>query len=167
MQSGANLDAWTKEHEALVQWRAGKLREQGVQPQIERGFAVNGRTATIKGKADLTYDLDHALWIEECKTGKHRDSDHVQALLYVWLAELGGIPSAEARIVYKDDIVAVDRARLPEIREDALRLIKLTTDPSPPLRAPSALECRSCNISSHYCPERAVSEDAIFTTDAF
>jgi hypothetical protein len=167
MQSGSNLDAWTKEHDALLQWRASKLREQGVQPLIERGFSVNGRTATIKGKADLTYDLDRVLWIEECKTGKRRDSDHVQALIYVWLAELGGLPTAEARIIYRDDIVDVDRSRLPEIRKDALRLIKLTTESTPPLRVPSVLECRSCNISSLYCPDRAVSGDDIFTTDAF
>lgn len=81
LPSGADLNAWTKEHDALVQWRAGKLREVGLKPRIEQSFTINGRTATIKGKADIIYEDDGVIWIEECKTGKKRDSDLVQALI--------------------------------------------------------------------------------------
>lgn len=167
MPSGADLDAWTKEHDALVQWRAGKLRDDGLRPRIEQSFTINGRTATIKGKADIVYEDKGVTWIEECKTGKHRDSDLVQALVYVWLAEIGGQRESQARVIYKDGSVDVDRSRLPEIRAAALRLVSLTTSEQPPARVPSQQECRSCNISPFYCDERVGSLNEIFVTDEF
>lgn len=167
LESGANLEGWTKEHNELVEWRARKLREAGIRPRIEQGFEVIGRTATVKGKADIAYEQNGVTWIEECKTGKRRDSDHVQALVYMWLIELGGNKNTQARVVYKDGIEDVDRGRIDGIRATAARLIKMTTDATPPPRVPSQLECRSCNIGPYYCEDRMASDDEIFKTDEF
>lgn len=167
MQSGADLESWTRDHDKLVEWRARKLREAGLRPRIEQGFTINGRTATVKGKADIVYEQDGVTWIEECKTGKLRDADQVQALVYMWLAEVGGTRNAQARVVYKDDIVDVDRTRLQDVRDSALRLIAVAAQANPPPRAPSQSECRSCNIGPFYCDDRMSSEEEIFVTDAF
>ena len=167
LESGASLEGWTKDHNDLVEWRARKLREAGLRPRIEQGFQVNGRIATVKGKADIVYEQDGVTWIEECKTGKPRDSDHVQALIYMWLVELGGNKNTQARVVYKDRIENVDRNRIGDIRGTAARLVKITTEPTPPPRNPSQPECRSCNIGPYYCDERMASDDEIFKTDEF
>lgn len=167
LESGTSLEGWTKEHDALVEWRANKLREAGLKPRIEQSFTVNGRSATVKGKADIVYEADGVTWIEECKTGKRRDADHVQAILYMWFAELNGARVTQARVVYKDEIVDVSRTRMPAVREAALRLVALSTQQNPPPRNPSQLECRSCNVGHFYCKDRVTSEDEIFVTDAF
>lgn len=168
LDSGFDLKSWTRDHDELVGWRAKKLREAGHRPRVEHAFKVEGRTATIRGKADISYESDETLWLEECKTGKRRDSDHVQVLIYIWLAELRGYSVAGARIIYRDAIEDVDKARLPEIREAALKLIKLATETAAPPRRPAVSECRSCNIGQYYCDERLSSgEDEIFVTDAF
>ncbi len=167
LEAGSTLDGWTKDHNLLVDWRVRKLREMGLRPRVEQGFTVNGKTATVKGKADIVYEQDGSLWIEECKTGIRRESDHVQALIYIWLAEMNGNRTAQARLVYKDQVVDVDRSGLTKVRSAGIRLVALTVNPVPPARQPSASECRSCNIGPTYCDDRMASEDEIFVTDEF
>jgi len=88
LNAGADLTRWTQEHDDLVRARERDLRLAHVAPRLEQGLTVQGRLATISGKPDIRYDFDGSIFFEDAKTGKHRDSDHVQVLLYIWLWKL-------------------------------------------------------------------------------
>ncbi len=168
LESGFDLKQWTAEHDALLAWRAGRLRETAVWPNLERSMTVEGATATIAGKSDIYYLAEGVACFEDCKTGKRRDSDHVQVLLYVWLHGIRQRVPSRGTVVYKDGLEEVDMSRLDQIQRDALRLVCIAASSTPAERRPSASECRSCNIAEFYCHERQHSPGSeIFQTDMF
>ena len=82
---GADLTRCTADHEELVRNRVVDLRFAHIDPKLEVGMTVQGRMATLSGKPDIRYDFDGRAVFEDAKTGRRRDSDHVQVLLYLWL----------------------------------------------------------------------------------
>jgi CRISPR/Cas system-associated exonuclease Cas4 (RecB family) len=168
LESGADLNSWTADHDALVTWRAKKLRADGLTVFLERDLRLEGKTATISGKPDIGYDHEGVFWFEDCKTGKKRDSDHVQVLMYMWLYSFRYKVPIRGRVVYKDAVIDVDHERLTNIKDAVLKLIAMATSNSAPSRSPSPSECRSCNIPSYYCEDRQHSPNGeIFQTDEF
>jgi hypothetical protein len=171
MQDGFDLKRWTAEHDQLLAWRAGHLRDAGVTPIVEQDFTVQGRAATLSGKPDIKYRRDNVLWFEDCKTGQRRDSDHVQVLLYIWIAKFDSRlknAAVRGRVVYADGLVDVDIDRLEQVKKDALRLIDIVGSPKPPARAPSGAECRFCSISDFYCEDRQHTPGReLYTTEDF
>ena len=137
-------------------------------PRIEQGLTVQGRLVSISGKPDIRYDFDGSVFFEDAKTGKHRDADHVQVLLYIWLYRLQTGRVGRGRVVYSAGVVDVDGSRLPEVEHDAIRLLRMSASAVVPTCRPSPAECRSCNIGRVHCARRDESvTNAVFQTDAF
>ena len=168
LNAGADLTRWTEEHDDLVRARERDLRLAHVTPRLEQGVTVQGRLATISGKPDIRYEFDGAVFFEDAKTGKHRDSDHVQVLLYIWLWKLQTGRVGRGRVVYPAGVVDVDGSRLSEVERDAIRLLRMAASAIAPTCHPSPNECRSCNIGKINCARRdETAAGAIFKTDAF
>lgn len=168
VESSPDLDGILKAHSELAQWRGSKLREEGVVVWPERGITVNGRAATISGKPDITYLRDGVMHFEDCKTGKRRDSDHIQVLLYMWLFSIQNKNQFRGSVVYKDEIVAVDLTRLDVVRARTLDLVAMAASDTPPLKTPSPAECRMCNIPAFYCEDRQHFPGGdVYTTEEF
>jgi CRISPR/Cas system-associated exonuclease Cas4 (RecB family) len=173
LESGFDLDRWTREHDELVEWRVAKLKELGnndVRVEDQNQFRVEGKSGTtVAGKPDIAVFTEGSVSYEDCKTGKKRDSDHVQVLLYALLTRKYLKVPMTGRIVYKDDEQPVDMQRLADIGEKFKAMMaRLNSDVAPP-KAPSFSECRYCDIPKAYCPARMQDpgDNAVYKTDDF
>ena len=159
---------WTADHEELVRDRVVDLRLAHIDPRLEAGMTVQGRLATLSGKPDIRYEFDGGTVFEDAKTGRRRDSDHVQVLLYVWLHRIQTKQLGSGRVVYRDGVEDVDIARLGDVERDAARLLRMCADLKTPLPFRSMAGCRSCNIGRSDCSMRDGGGDgSVFLTDAF
>lgn len=175
----SNFDAvrWRGEHAALVRRRTDLLRTDGwtVAVENENAFQVRGRTATLAGCPDIvavrarepstdrraislagTPATAGEVRIDDCKTGKRRDSDWWQVSTYLCFLrdvrpDLTG-HAVSGMVAYTDGslqaVPAPDRTVLETIaavvREAASETVQAAT--------PSQQECSMCDIAS--CPYR-------------
>jgi hypothetical protein len=98
--------------------------------------------------------------VYEAKTGRQKNSDLIQLLLYMLCLPFA-LPHYKGRIlsgclVYKNG----GRAHIhpeevnPEFRNSARYWIDVLAAEAPPSRAPSAGECRYCDITAIDCDDR-------------
>jgi hypothetical protein len=161
----SNYDS--SEHDEMVIQRASQLQAEGFTVYVEyaNSLKVNGKIFDIcvAGRPDIVAIKDSWVVVEDCKTGKRRDSHRFQVLLYMLLLPLapetkhycqGQIP--HGRLVYPDGTVeipawAVDR-QFKQLLRQTIATICSTT---PPIATPSAWECCYCNIPDAYCSARS------------
>ena len=157
LESGFDLDRWTREHDDLVEWRVKKLRESGQQVRVEdeNAFRVEGKSGTtVAGKPDIAVVTDDSIVYEDCKTGKKRDSDHVQVLLYALLTKKYLKVPMTGSLVYPKSVESVDMQRLPDIGDKFKAVMERLNSETPPAQVPSQAECRYCDIPKAYCASR-------------
>jgi CRISPR/Cas system-associated exonuclease Cas4 (RecB family) len=151
-------------HDEMVIQRASQLQAEGFTVYVEyaNSLKVNGKIFDIcvAGRPDIVAIKDNWVVVEDCKTGKRRDSHRFQVLLYMLLLPLapetkhhcqGQIP--HGRLVYPDGTVeipawAVDRP----FKQLLHQTIATICSPTPPNPTPSQWECRYCNIPAPHCP---------------
>ena len=158
-----DLSKWKAEHADLVERRRKELAASGfdVRVENENKFTVQGETATLSAGPDLLVLGERMACIEDCKTGRQRDAHVWQVLIYMLFmprpphvtAELGGA------LVYADGTRQQIR---PELADATARarvgvLVREIAQRDPPAAAPSAAECRYCDIDE--CPFRAAEAD--------
>lgn len=175
LKRGFDLERWTKEHDELVQFRARQLRNDGYDVYIEdeNRFAVQGCSgAIVAGKPDILALRDGVAYLEDCKTGKKRGSDHVQVAIYKLLAPFyfksRSVAQFSGRLIYPDGDVSLDGNVEVDLGARMAQMIRELAGSDPPSKAPSARECRYCDIASRYCDRRIEDPDArVYVTDAF
>lgn len=154
------LAQWKAEHAQMVQERAEAWRAGGwtVTVEDQNKFTVKGQSATVGGVADIVAIREDEIRVEDCKTGKRRDSDYFQVVLYVLLLPLVDERFTQGERVsgivsYKDgtqrEVLADDAARA---RPVVFGWIMATGSDVEPSRVPSAHECRYCDVAE--CPDR-------------
>lgn len=159
-EEGEQLAEWNRDHARLIRDRRRDLEEAGYSVTVEdqNQFKVEGETAIVAGKPDLIARKGDEVLIVDGKTGRRRDSDIWQVLLYLW-----AIPRSrpditgrlEGEIQYKrgDECVTVTSDALTKPRlSDIVTMIKVVTASTPPSKAPSRFECQRCNIAE--CADR-------------
>lgn len=166
------LDAWTKEHDEMVERRAARLRSKGrvVHVEEEAAFKIEGRDGILAGKPDIvsvdpaTNDHD----VIDAKSGKKRQADLWQLWIYLYALPRSWVQGAAVKIrafvEYKDGLAPVpplDDRRTKAI-VDAVRLV---TGPTEPKRVPSARECAWCDVAA--CPERVDKATQVHETKDF
>jgi len=113
----------------------------------------------IAGKPDILAIRDRQVWVEDCKTGRKKNSDLYQVLLYMLLLPLShpqcrGV-KLQGRLVYPDGAIAISSDQVNEDFKAQFReAIALLSSSSPPHKVPSFQGCHYCDISAYYCPER-------------
>jgi len=159
------LANWTANHEALLQDRADYLEEQGYEVFLEgaNSFQIkgsDGRTL-ISGKADIVAIKGDEVIVEDCKTGRKKDSDPAQVLLYMLLLPAPGGPvhcrkkKMSGRLVYQDEIFDIENDALDsEFKDNFRNLVHRISAKEPARKAPSLAECIFCKVSALYCAER-------------
>ncbi|NER24670.1 MAG: Dna2/Cas4 domain-containing protein [Symploca sp. SIO1C2] len=156
----------SSEHDQMVIKRASQLRAEGFTVYVENAnsLKVNGRdyNICIAGRPDIVAIKDGCVVVEDCKSGKHRDSHRFQVLLYMLLLRYAPETKKRCqgmephgRLIYREDIVdipaeAVDNQFIQLLRQ-TIETIVNTTPPSPKA---STWECRYCNIPGTYCSAR-------------
>ena len=84
--SGCDLARWTADHAELVRTRRATLQAQGftVYTEEQNSFTLMGTTGIeVSGKPDIVAIQGTEAYVEDCKTGTPRHSDHLQVLVYM------------------------------------------------------------------------------------
>ena len=160
--SGCDLARWTADHAELLRTRRAILEAEGftVYAEDQNSFTLTGKTGIeVSGKPDIVAIKGPDAYVEDCKTGTPRHSDHLQVLVYMLsLPHVEGHCKGrrlEGHIVYKNMVVDVPSSRIDDNLKELFRKTVLTIGgPEPAKKVPSWGECRYCDISKGDCPER-------------
>ncbi|HEY9637688.1 MAG TPA: PD-(D/E)XK nuclease family protein [Coleofasciculaceae cyanobacterium] len=158
----SNYDS--SEHDEMVIQRASQLQSEGFTVYVEyaNSLKVNGKIFDIcvAGRPDIVAIKDSWVVVEDCKTGKRRDSHRFQVLLYMLLLPLapetkdycqGHTP--HGRLVYPDGTVEIPAWNVDRPFKQLLRqTIATICSATPPNPTPSNWECRYCTIPATHCP---------------
>jgi hypothetical protein len=157
------FNAWTAKHDALVQDRAHRLRDEGWTLRIEEDakFTLKGDRADLAGKPDIVAlrslpDAEPMALVIDGKSGRKRSSDHWQVRLYMWALPLAWLRDTQYRV--KGEVEYPDgpeTVRALDVTAIA-KLMNVAASPTSPIASPSESECRHCDIAS--CRFRHVPE---------
>ena len=138
-----------------------ELEENGWRCAIEgeNDFRLEGATAVVAGKPDLIATMPGHVLVVDGKTGRRRDSDVWQVLIYLFAIVRGRrdlVGNLRGEVVYKDgQTIGIRQAELSEARIDEMAgMVKVFAADEPPAKVPSLYECRRCNIGPLDCPQR-------------
>lgn len=175
--SDFQLAQWQTDHNQLLYELVEERSALGERcyKEHQNSFALEmAPSLVLAGKPDLiTVDPRGMVTVWDAKTGKRRQSDFVQTMLYMLC-----LPSAlplyrgkafAGQLVYKSG----DREQVPpdavskEFKRCARYFLNLLDAPEPAAHTPSSMECRFCDITAADCGERiewAPSPEAVVPT---
>lgn len=161
-EEAANLVDWNREHSALMKARQRELEREGYTVYIEdqNSFKLEGQAAIVAGKPDIVAVRGPEVLVVDGKTGKQRDSDLWQVLVYLFALPKArpdlvgeGVLSAEVHYKRGDERITID-VMGDRQKADLIQIIKVVGGDTAPKKVPSRRECKRCNIGSKDCPER-------------
>jgi len=162
LPSGLDLAKWTADHAQLLRVRRAALEDQGftVYAEDQNSFMLMGKTGIeVSGKPDIVAIRGQEAYVEDCKTGSPRHSDHLQVLVYMLsLPHVEGPWKGlklEGRIVYGNTVVDVPASKIDaQLKKLFRKTVLAVGGPEPARKFPSWGECRYCDISKTDCSER-------------
>jgi hypothetical protein len=171
LPSGLDVAKWTADHAQLLRARKVALEAEGftVYAEDQNSFTLVGQTGIeVAGKPDLVAIRGQEAYVEDCKTGSPRNSDHLQVLIYMLSLPYVDGPckgrQLEGRIVYGSRIVDVPSSKIDAAFRELFRKTVLTIGgPEPATKVASWGECRYCDISKTDCPDRIDIETEVVT----
>ncbi len=161
----SNFDSakWTAHHQALVRSRICELEAEGytVSLEGENWFEITGRSFSVKvsGKPDIVAIAGQEGFVEDCKTGRCKNSDLYQVLIYLLLLPVTqpkcrGL-RLSGRLVYPTEVIEIDSEQVDEgFKAQFREAIATLSSTTPSRKVPSFHECCYCDISAQCCPER-------------
>jgi hypothetical protein len=157
------LLVWRAEHTRQVRELCGGLRKPGVLVTTEDANSfrfVTDSGVTVAGKPDIVAVEDRVVTIYDVKTGKRRDSDLLQVMLYIMLLPRARGPFTERRlrgyVAYSDGLAEIP----PETIDDKFSelfgyFVGALSGRDPAEKVPNQANCRFCDITAWDCPEGA------------
>jgi hypothetical protein len=160
--SSLDLAKWTADHAQLLRARKAELEAEGftVYAEDQNSFTLMGQTGIeVSGKPDIVAIRGSEAYVEDCKTGTPRHSDHFQVLVYMLALPHVEGPWKErkldGRIIYGGTVVDVPASKIDaDLRDLFRKTVLMVGGQEPARRAPSWGECRYCDISEADCPAR-------------
>lgn len=153
--------AWSAGHQSLLNARAAELiiEDYAVTVEGQNKIDLKGRSgAKLAGCPDIEAVKPGRILVVDAKTGKKRNSDYFQVLIYLLILKMDG-RIADGEVYYSDGrpSIAINHAELTPERIAAILglLAVLSSDTAPP-HAPSAGECKFCDIKD--CDQRVVEQ---------
>lgn len=160
-EQAADLAKWNQDHTRMMLARRRALERDGwvVTVEDQNAFALEGRTAIVAGKADLIAVKGDRVLVVDGKTGRERESDIWQVLLYLFALPKSrpDLPTTniEGEVHYAHADITLTPEGLTEPRvAQIVALVKTVGSDTPPPKTPSREECRRCNIGFSDCPQR-------------
>lgn len=166
-----DLMKWVVKHNQLLHKCRDELEEKGYTVTIEdqNSFKLNlPNEVTVSGKVDIIATTNLHLidsqstkegLVEDCKTGRPKNSDQVQVMLYMMF-----LPKCikkyedvtfDGCVAYEDGYVPISSIDIDaDLKEVVWDLIKRIGNDKPCRKVPSSGECKWCDISKEDCPER-------------
>lgn len=169
-----DLAQWNREHNELMRRRRLELEREGflVTAEDANAFRLHGQAAVLCGKPDLVATKPGLALVVDGKTGRERDSDLWQVLLYLYALpkcrpDLVKDCALEGEVQYgqTDERITVTPDELtPERVEQVVTVIRAVSGAQAPARVPSLHECERCNVGPSDCPQRVTEAPAVLTT---
>lgn len=159
-EEAEQLVEWNRDHTRMMREIRSEMEENGWHCAVENenDFKLEGAAAVVAGKPDLIGTMPGHVLVIDGKTGRERDSDWWQVLIYLFAIQLSRpdlVGALVGEVHYKRKRVSVIPADLTETRrDDIVQMIKVIASDTPPSKAPSREECKRCNISAKDCPQR-------------
>lgn len=163
-EMAGDLVKWNQDHTKLMKARKKALEAEGWTVMVEEDneFCLRGHAALVAGKPDLVAVKDDHVLVVDGKTGKQRDSDIWQVLLYLFAVPKSrpDLPATlEGEVHYPHgDINLTPLELTPERLNEIVDLIKVVSGDTPPAKAPSRYECRACPIGPKDCDMRVMAD---------
>lgn len=156
-----HLVHWNAEHNAMMREHRALLEENGWTCRSEVPFKLTGKRAILAGKEDLVATMPGRILIVDGKTGRQKDSDFFQVLLYLFARlhqphrEEGLSTKLAGEVLYKGGQTVPVRIADVERHEPAIiRLMEVVAGDTPPKANPDKWECARCPIHREDCPSR-------------
>lgn len=119
-----------------------------------------GSGLTLSGKPDMVaIDQAGRGTVYDAKTGRPKASDRIQAMIYMHCLpqshpQFSGLDLA-GELVYRDHRVKIPASAInSEFVDNFNYFLDILDSGTPPVKVPSPMECRYCNIAKSECPER-------------
>lgn len=145
------FEEYNRKHDAITERRAKELMAEGwiVKVEEQGEFRVKGKLGDISGKPDIVAMKDDVAKVVDAKSGKRRQSDHWQVLLYTLLLPMSwlkGFKEIQGEVEYADGTAEV-RPITAEEKERITSSLRLIMGPTAPEATPSAGDCKFCDIA--------------------
>ncbi len=153
--------AWMLEHTALVNREREERERTGytVTTENQNLFRLKGSSATLAGKPDLIARKGNDIVAIDAKTGRPSPAHRVQLMTYQYavpkaLKEYQG-QDLRGQVTYPDSNTGIPASAVDgAFVENLSGLTRRLASETPARRVPSAAECRFCDITKGYCPDR-------------
>lgn len=174
--SSSNFDLvkWTINHNKLLHKRRDELEQQSYKVQIEdqNSFRLDVikdpqivvkdsplAVFTVSGKVDIVALKDGKGQIEDCKTGRCKNSDQVQVMLYMIFLPMAIEKYKDiifnGSVIYKDTKIPIYWEDIDDdLKEVVWNLVGRIGGDGPCRKVPSYNECKWCDISKEDCPQK-------------
>ena len=115
LSSSFDSAKWNSNHQALLRNRMCDLEAEGytVYLEAENWFEITGKSFSVKvsGKPDIVAITGQQGFVEDCKTGRRKNSDLYQVLIYLLLLPVSharhrGLELA-GRLVYSTEVMEI------------------------------------------------------------
>lgn len=172
-EQATDLSKWNRDHTKLMKARRAELEADGwtIYEEDANSFKLEGAAAIVSGKPDLIAVKGDQVLVVDGKTGRERDSDIWQVLIYIYAIQKARPELAdkrlEAEVHYRTGDVTLTPAEFtPERQQQMVSMIGILASEEPPKKVPSRAECRFCNIGVKDCPERVTRDrEAVAVAD--
>ena len=174
--SDFNQADWLAHHTALLNEHRDRWIQSGYEIRVENqnAFQLRGHSAILAGKPDLLVLNKNRILVIDFKTGQEQPWHKLQVMTYMYampkaLPEYRHFKFA-GEIVYNNRTERVPQGGIDQgFVQNLGSLIRRIAAPEPPVRVPSAAECRYCDITLEDCSERieSVSYPCTQVTDDF
>jgi hypothetical protein len=137
-------------------------------------FRMKGKTGILSGKPDLVALKGDAGVVVDVKAATPKGAHNAQVMLYMWALPIA-VPKFrgikfDGQVVYQTRTSTILTSEIDETFMNRVgQLLRMICGDIPPARAPSARECRFCDVSADDCPDLidAVLTDEPAITDIF
>lgn len=168
----SDLSQWKSDHADMVRARCAQLEQDGwlVSLESQNKFTWRGKSATLGGQPDIIAERGLDVRVEDCKTGRSRDSDYWQVVLYMLALPATSRPLRDrvisGAVIYRDHVREIEPDAVKLGTENIVKRIRAAAGEAEPKRTPSQSECSRCDIAS--CQERIHGGDLVAVdTDIF
>ena len=159
--SDLNQTEWLLTRTALLNEKKNRweARRQPVYVEGQNNFLLRGQTAILAGQPDLIVERSTDALIIDFQAGHKQPSHYLQIMIYMY-ALPKALPQYQHAKLAGEVVYPTRTARVPmgglhtQFKKDLGALIRRIATDRPAARAPSAHECRFCDITAHDCADR-------------
>ena len=147
---------WKINHTKKLTEVKDRLIKNNYVPKVERyiEYRIPNSNAIVQGRIDCVIENDDSITIYECKTGRERDSDQAQVLLYMYILSKTNPSKKQIKGIISYNDKEVEISNLPSNFEENFNyFVNILISTNYPVKNPGN-DCRFCDITKEDCPER-------------